>query len=271
MKSDVCHDIPNCVFLFFHAEMMARHYHAPYMTEKTTEYQIPGNAWLDSIMEFSMQSARDRIIQIMLRRWTAVRNIRTCESYCGRFPCYILFSFVILRNSYSFVPSPKISVALATRCPGTQLDRSRSGVVPFTLGPGVPFIFKPSYNAFHTYCICFCFRLHVCLSVITNVAIPKMISFFYNIKSIYSASFRWPCLCHVLVWCIEQPMSADGSTLAHSWSWALEKPPVVQPLKNFLTFYGTPRFIAVFTRALHWSLSWARSIQSIPFHPILSV
>jgi hypothetical protein len=24
----------------------------------------------------------------------------------------------------------------------------------------------------------------------------------------------------------------------------------------------------VFTRALHWSLSWARSIQSTPFHPI---
>jgi hypothetical protein len=24
----------------------------------------------------------------------------------------------------------------------------------------------------------------------------------------------------------------------------------------------------VFTRALHWSLSWARSIRSIPSHPI---
>jgi hypothetical protein len=33
-------------------------------------------------------------------------------------------------------------------------------------------------------------------------------------------------------------------------------------------FYGTRRFITVFTRALHWSLSWARSIQSIPYHPI---
>jgi hypothetical protein len=35
----------------------------------------------------------------------------------------------------------------------------------------------------------------------------------------------------------------------------LEKSPVVQPLKNFPTFYGTRRFITVFTRALHWSLS----------------
>jgi hypothetical protein len=32
--------------------------------------------------------------------------------------------------------------------------------------------------------------------------------------------------------------------------------------------YVTRRFITVFTRALHWSISWARSIQSIPAHPI---
>jgi hypothetical protein len=42
----------------------------------------------------------------------------------------------------------------------------------------------------------------------------------------------------------------------------------VQPLKKFPAFYGTRRFITVFTRALHWSLSTARSIQSIPSHPI---
>jgi hypothetical protein len=42
----------------------------------------------------------------------------------------------------------------------------------------------------------------------------------------------------------------------------------VQLLKNFPAFYGTRRFITVFTRALHWSLSWARSIQSVPSHPI---
>jgi hypothetical protein len=35
----------------------------------------------------------------------------------------------------------------------------------------------------------------------------------------------------------------------------LEKLPIVQPLKKFPAFYGTRRFIAVFTRALHWSLS----------------
>jgi hypothetical protein len=49
------------------------------------------------------------------------------------------------------------------------------------------------------------------------------------------------------------------------WNWVnLEQPPVVQLLKKFSGFYGTRRFITVFTRALHWSLSWARLIQSVP-------
>jgi hypothetical protein len=51
----------------------------------------------------------------------------------------------------------------------------------------------------------------------------------------------------------------------HSWSWAvLEQLLIVQLLKNFPAFYGIRRFITVFTRTLHWSVSWARLIQSIP-------
>jgi hypothetical protein len=34
-----------------------------------------------------------------------------------------------------------------------------------------------------------------------------------------------------------------------------EKLAIVQLLKNFPTFYGTQRFITVFTRAFHWSLT----------------
>jgi hypothetical protein len=42
----------------------------------------------------------------------------------------------------------------------------------------------------------------------------------------------------------------------HSRSGALlEKLPIVQPLNNFLVFYGTRSFITAFTRALHRSLS----------------
>jgi hypothetical protein len=58
-------------------------------------------------------------------------------------------------------------------------------------------------------------------------------------------------------------------SLTHSWSWVvLEKSPIVQLLKNFPTFYGAQSFITMFTRTLHWSLCWARSIQSIPSHCI---
>jgi hypothetical protein len=59
-----------------------------------------------------------------------------------------------------------------------------------------------------------------------------------------------------------------NSPLTHPSSWALpEKLPVLQLLKN-LAFYGTRRFITLFRRALHWSLSWGRSIQSVPSHPL---
>jgi hypothetical protein len=63
--------------------------------------------------------------------------------------------------------------------------------------------------------------------------------------------------------------SFKDSSLNHSWSWALlENLSIVQLLKYFQAFYGTRRFITVFTRILHWSLFWAKSIQSIPPHPI---
>jgi hypothetical protein len=45
-----------------------------------------------------------------------------------------------------------------------------------------------------------------------------------------------------------------------------EKLSIVQPLKNFPAFYETRRFITVSTRALQWSLSWARSFHSGPSH-----
>jgi hypothetical protein len=48
----------------------------------------------------------------------------------------------------------------------------------------------------------------------------------------------------------------------------LEKPPVAQLLNSFPTFCATRGFITVFTRAIPWSLSWARSTQSITRHPV---
>ena len=52
------------------------------------------------------------------------------------------------------------------------------------------------------------------------------------------------------------------------WSRVLlEKPTGSQLLKKFTAFCGARRFITAFTNACHLSLSWARSIQSIPPHP----
>jgi len=48
----------------------------------------------------------------------------------------------------------------------------------------------------------------------------------------------------------------------------LEKLIDTQLAKKFPAFYETRRFITVFTTARHWSLSWARWIQSTPSHLI---
>jgi hypothetical protein len=39
-------------------------------------------------------------------------------------------------------------------------------------------------------------------------------------------------------------------------------------VKKFPAFYGIRRLITVFTRACHWSLSWARCTHSTPSHTI---
>jgi len=48
----------------------------------------------------------------------------------------------------------------------------------------------------------------------------------------------------------------------------VQKLTVAKLLKKFSAFYGTSRFITMFTRTRHWYLSWARWIQSTPRHPI---
>jgi hypothetical protein len=84
----------------------------------------------------------------------------------------------------------------------------------------------------------------------------------YHIKSIVQNSGLYNPLKKI-------PHSVTAS-LTHSWSRALlEKPPSVQLLKNFPAFYGTRRFIAVFTITLHWF--HPEPDQSNPYHPILSL
>ena len=58
------------------------------------------------------------------------------------------------------------------------------------------------------------------------------------------------------------------SYLLTPWSRVLlKKLTSSQLVKKFPTFNGTQRFITVFTKAHHLSLSWAGSFQSMPPHP----
>jgi len=53
------------------------------------------------------------------------------------------------------------------------------------------------------------------------------------------------------------------------WSRALPEQLIVNQLvKKFSDFYGTRRFISVFKRARHWSLSCDRCIQSPTSHQV---
>jgi hypothetical protein len=70
-------------------------------------------------------------------------------------------------------------------------------------------------------------------------------------------------------WSSQQGILSLLSVLLTSWSRVLPKTLIVfQLVKIFAAFYGNRRFVTVFTRARHWSLSWARCIQSTPSHPI---
>ena len=52
------------------------------------------------------------------------------------------------------------------------------------------------------------------------------------------------------------------------WSTVLlEKLTGSQLVKKLLAFYGSRKFSTAFTSTRHLSLSWARSIQSMPLHP----
>jgi hypothetical protein len=87
--------------------------------------------------------------------------------------------------------------------------------------------------------------------------------------------FEWWLTCVEIIYTIEQRESPRN--LFHS-GWLvylltpcsrvlLEKLNGFQLVKKFPAFHGTQRFTIAFTSARHLSLSWARSIQSIPPHP----
>jgi hypothetical protein len=62
----------------------------------------------------------------------------------------------------------------------------------------------------------------------------------------------------------------SGTSLT-PWNRVLEKLIVTQLVTKPPAFYGTRRFIIVFTKARYWSLSCASWIQSTTFHPIYCI
>jgi len=66
----------------------------------------------------------------------------------------------------------------------------------------------------------------------------------------------------------DEDLNLEISKLTPQSRVLLEKLTGPQLVKKFPAFYGTRRFITVFTRARHLSLSSARSIDSMPppFH-----
>jgi hypothetical protein len=68
-------------------------------------------------------------------------------------------------------------------------------------------------------------------------------------------------------------MPSHAKPTIHPTPWGsilLAKLTVTQLFEKFPIFYGTLRFITVFTTACHWSLSWARCIQCTPSHHFFS-
>jgi hypothetical protein len=81
----------------------------------------------------------------------------------------------------------------------------------------------------------------------------------HNLKTFLSALLQTViCRCTYLAW-FDGTISRDirwNDNQLIPWGWVLlEKPPAAQLLKNFPKFYGTWRFITMFTRAIYWSLS----------------
>jgi len=68
---------------------------------------------------------------------------------------------------------------------------------------------------------------------------------------------------HGSVACAEDKVSVEPGAEV-----LLEELTVTQPVMKFPAFYGIQKFITVFTTNRHWSVSWARCIQSTPTHCI---
>jgi len=105
-----------------------------------------------------------------------------------------------------------------------------------------------------------------------------MISFKRLITNKTSAALRW----NIIAGCILLIAPGDCNSWIYLMYSNLERTNLLTPrngvflenlivtqlVNKFPTFYGTWRFITVFTTAQHWPLPWARCIQSTTSYPI---
>jgi hypothetical protein len=89
------------------------------------------------------------------------------------------------------------------------------------------------------------------------------VSYFFNRKRRQAVICSWLSRTYLLR-AIGDPVSL-ANFMELSPSWEAASCSATQELRNILRNQG---FIAVFTRAIHLFLTWARSIQSIQPHPI---
>jgi len=87
----------------------------------------------------------------------------------------------------------------------------------------------------------------------------KVCSLKMDLEEIECEDVDWIHLvqCWVQWWAFINSMEHSPSSQANGHS-----------VKKFLAFYGTKRLITIVTRPCHWTLSWARWIQSTPSHSI---
>ena len=121
------------------------------------------------------------------------------------------------------------------------------------------------------------FIIHECSSPCSqNPAIYTWTSF---IQTVFPQDYILKLSCHLLVavvsaaiWLVLQCQNIETGVITYILTYLptpcsgvlLEKLTSFQLVKKFLAFYGTQRFITTFTSARHLSLSWTRSIQSMP-------
>ena len=84
------------------------------------------------------------------------------------------------------------------------------------------------------------------------------------------ALVHWGLLRHGKIKGLQSKLTYLITYLLNPWNRVLpEKLTDLQLVKKYPVFYGTRRFITVFTRSRYLFLSWASSIQSIPSHPTI--